>query len=73
MHYKWILAVKFYKNKGANMEKNKDRILAYSLAKVIELSDMSEVAGGSTMSHRETLRPSGPAGWDAHIDVVIDF
>lgn len=55
------------------MEKNQDRILAYSLAKVIEISDMSEVAGGSTMSHRETMRPSGVAGWDVFVDMVIDF
>ena len=56
------------------MEKKNDRVLAYSMAKVISVNEMSEVGGGSHASHHETLKPSGARGsWDACIDISIDF
>ncbi len=53
---------------------NKERVLAYSRAKVIDFSELTEVSGGSNWSHHETLRPSGSTGaMDVFIDVSVDF
>ncbi len=53
---------------------NKERVLAYSRAKVIESSELMEVSGGSNWSHHETLRPTGSTGaMDAFVDVSVDF
>ena len=53
---------------------NKERVLAYSKAKVIEPSELMEVSGGSNWSHHETLRASGATGaMDVFIDGSLDF
>lgn len=54
------------------MEK-KERVLAYSMAKVIDSSELSDVSGGSNWSHHNTVRASGSTGaMDVFVDVSVD-
>ena len=58
------------------MESKKGRVLAYSMAQVINKEDLSEVSGGSQMTHQKTLQPSGGDGFrsmDPVLDVVLDW
>jgi hypothetical protein len=57
------------------MEKENERVLAYSMAKVIPHEDLVEVSGGMTWSRTTTVGPSGSdiKSADAHVDVTIDF
>jgi len=53
---------------------NKARVLAYSMAKEIDQSKLSDVSGGVNMSHHETLRPTGSTGnMDGFVDVSVDW
>lgn len=57
------------------MERNKERVLAYSMAKVIEHDDLSEVSGGYQLSHGRTVAASGASGQgvDVHVDITVDW
>lgn len=48
------------------------RVLAYSLAKVIEEEELSQVSGGANVTNHQCLRPSGGGGIQS-MDVVIDI
>ena len=54
------------------MESKKGRVLAYSMAKVIDEGDLSEISGGSNVTNHQCLRPSGAGGMQS-MDVVIDI
>lgn len=55
------------------MEKNKERVLAYKLAKEIDHKDLVEVSGGG-FCHRPSGGVTGsPSSMDGNIDVVIDW
>lgn len=61
------------------MEMQKERVLAYTLARVLDEKELSEVSGGGAggvglMSHNTTLRPSGATGsMDAFVDFHLDW
>mgnify|MGYP000567739803 CR=1 FL=1 len=54
---------------------NKERVLAYSKAKVMEPKQLEDVSGGVNWCHRETVKASGGSGngLDAFLDVTVDF
>lgn len=53
------------------MEKVDDRVLAYKLAKEIDLKDLDEVSGGTV---RGTAGPTGSTGnMDGNVDVTVDW
>lgn len=54
---------------------NKQRVLAYSMAKVIEPHLLEDISGGANWCHRETAKPSGTdrRNVDVFVDVSIDF
>jgi len=58
-----------------NMENNRERVLAYSMAKVIDHESLSDVSGGMQLSNTQTFGPSGGIGQgaDARIDVTVDW
>jgi hypothetical protein len=64
----------FLKTKELTME-NKQRVLAYSMAKVIEPHLLEDISGGANWCHRETAKPSGTdrRNVDVFVDVSIDF
>ena len=57
------------------MEINKERVLAYSMAKVIEKEELAEVAGGWELTNRMSAGASGGSGvgGEAHLDVIVDW
>lgn len=57
------------------MENKQERVLAYSMAKVIEHEELAEISGGMHWSHRETAGPSGSSAgdYDVRVDVTIDW
>ena len=56
-----------------NMKKNNERVLAYSIAKVISLEELSSVSGsGSNITTRETFKTTGPHGGDISHDISCD-
>lgn len=57
------------------MEKNKERVLAYSLAKVISFEDLAAVSGGGVSCSSQTTGPSGQSrqDLDVRIDVHVDW
>ena len=61
--------------KGKKMENNKERVLAYTLAKTMKPEDLEAVSGGFSLTNKETLRASGASGQgsDIFIDVTVDW
>ncbi len=57
------------------MEKKEERVLAYSLSKIINHDDLQSVSGGMHTCHHQTFGGSAGSGQptEVHIDVVIDF
>jgi hypothetical protein len=57
------------------MENKKERVLAYTLAKTIKQEDLEAVSGGISLTHRESMRPSGGSGQgsDIFMDVTVDW
>ncbi|MDX1836008.1 MULTISPECIES: hypothetical protein [Legionella] len=58
------------------MEKNNERVLAYSMAKPLSEKEMMEVAGGAAnYTTRHTFRVTGGTGPSADVayDVSIDW
>lgn len=52
------------------MESKKERVLAYSKAKLIEMDNLSDVSGGAFSTVHTTFMPS--AASQHNLDVVID-
>ncbi|AHE66201.1 hypothetical protein [Legionella oakridgensis] len=53
------------------MEDNNVRVLAYTLARIIDNNELSKVSGGaSQMTHSETVKGTGGSGQG--VDVVYD-
>ena len=60
------------------MEKNQERIMAYQLAKEINIQDLGSISGGANSSstcHHMTFKPSGSDihNLDGYLDVTIDW
>jgi len=58
------------------MENNKERVMAYNLAKTIDKDALEDVSGGSSMSQRQTLGPSTGGGiknLDTTLDIALDL
>ena len=57
------------------MENSKERVLAYSKAKVIEHDELGGISGGGLWSSHQTIGPSGASGqgYDVRIDVSFDW
>lgn len=57
------------------MNTEKERSLAYSLAKEISHEELSQVSGGSTQfTSGSTLKPSAfPGHWDTMVDITADW
>lgn len=57
------------------MEFKQERVIAYSMAKEIDLPEQAEVSGGGYWSTRMTAGASGGSGMggEAHIDGSWDF
>lgn len=61
------------------MENKSERVLAYTLAKTMDINELSEVSGGGgasqlKMTSRTTLKASGTNGsWDTFLDGVLDW
>ena len=58
------------------MEDTKERVLAYSMAKLIKHDDLAEVSGGNwNWCSRGTGGGSGGSGegGEVHVDLVIDW
>ena len=57
------------------MENNNERVLAYSKAKLIDMSEQSAVSGGMTWCSHVTGSVSGGSGQggSANLDWTIDF
>lgn len=59
------------------MEKENQRVFAYTLAKEVSHDELAEVAGGASQM-KWTQRPSGRVcgsngNWDTEIDISIDW
>jgi len=52
------------------MESKKERVLAYSKAKLIGMDDLSNVSGGSFSTVHSTFKPS--AASEHSLDVCVD-
>lgn len=54
---------------------NKERVLAYTMAKSLDQNELAEVSGGMHMTHTSTAGPSGsyPGSWDVHVDISVDW
>lgn len=54
------------------MEKNEERVLAYKLAKEIDINDLDDISGGSV---RPTGGPTGsyPGNMDGAVDTTVDW
>ena len=56
------------------MEKKDERVLAYSMAKAIEHTDLAEISGGQHCCIRPTGGASGgKQGGEVHLDLVVDW
>ncbi len=58
------------------MEKNQERVLAYSMAKPLSEKEMMEVAGGAaTYTTKRTVRATGVGGHgaDGVVDITVDW
>lgn len=58
------------------MEKRNERVLAYTLARVIDIDELAEVSGGGAgraqMTSKQTVKATN-AGIDVAYDVSVDW
>ena len=54
------------------MERKRLRVFAYSMVKVIESSDLSDIPGGGMTTNHQFFRPTG-AGDLRDIDAALDL
>ncbi|KTC64811.1 Uncharacterised protein (plasmid) [Legionella adelaidensis] len=58
------------------MKDNKNRVMAYQLAKTLSSAEMQKIAGGAGICHRPSVQVSGNGAlnsFDGIVDYSIDF